>query len=60
MFIGDGIFVILPRNAYLIFTSVSNPPLVGVYGILCYILLVSECVVEDKFVMWKNLLIVSG
>ena len=44
MFIGDGIFIMLPVNAYLLFISVSNPPLVGVYGILCCILLVSECV----------------
>ena len=44
MFIGDGIFVILPGNAYLVFTNVNSPPLAGVYGILCCILLVSECV----------------
>ena len=44
MFIGDGIFGILLGNAYLIFISVSNPPFAGVYGILCCILLVSECV----------------
>ena len=35
MFIGVGIFVILLGYAYLVCISISNPPLDGVYGILC-------------------------
>ena len=31
-------------KAYLLFISISSPPLRGVYGILCCILLVSKCV----------------
>ena len=44
MFAGDGIFVMCPGNAYFWFMSVSRPPLAGVYGILCWIHLVSACV----------------
>ena len=44
IFIEDGIFVILPGNAYFSFISVNNPPLAGVYGILYYIHLLSACV----------------
>ena len=44
MIAGDGIFVMFPGNAYLWFMSVSRPPLAGVYGILCWIHLVSACV----------------
>ena len=43
MFAGDGIFVMFPINAYLWFMSVSRSPLAGVYGILCWIHLVSAC-----------------
>ena len=35
MFIGVSIFVILLEYAYLVSISISNPPLAGVYGILC-------------------------
>ena len=35
MFIGDGILVMFPGNAYFWFISVSKLPLAGVYGILC-------------------------
>ena len=35
MLAGNGIFVILPGNAYFWFINVSKPSLVGVYGILC-------------------------
>ena len=41
---GVGILVIFPGNAYLLWISVSKPPLPGVYGILCWIHLVSACV----------------
>ena len=44
MFIGDGILVMLPGKAYLLFISARSPPLAGVYGILCCILLVKKCV----------------
>ena len=44
MFIGDGILVMLPGKAYLLFISVSSPPLAGIYGIFYCILLVSKCV----------------
>ena len=35
MFVGDGIFVMFPGNAYFLFISVSRPSLASVYGILC-------------------------
>ena len=35
MFIEIGVFVILLGYAYLVHISISNPPLAGVYGILC-------------------------
>ena len=35
MFVGDGIFVMFPRNAYFLFINVSRPRLAGEYGILC-------------------------
>ena len=41
---GVGILVRLPGYAYFLFTSVSRPPLAGVYGILCCMHLVSACV----------------
>ena len=41
---GVGIFVMLPRNAYVLCMSVRSPPLAGVYGILCCMHLVSACV----------------
>ena len=41
---GVGILVIFPGYAYLLFINVRSPPLVGVYGILCCIHLVSACV----------------
>ena len=44
MFIGVGIFFMLLGNAYLLFISVSSPPLAGVYGILYCRLLISEYV----------------
>ena len=34
IFIGDGIFVMLLGNAYLLFISVNSSPLAGIYGIL--------------------------
>ena len=37
MFIGDGIFVMLPRNAYLLLISVNSSLFASVYGILCCI-----------------------
>ena len=51
MFVGVGIFVMFPRNAYFLFISVSRPPLAGVYGILCWIHLVSACVLL-KINLW--------
>ena len=41
---GVGILVILPGYAYSLFMSVRSPPLAGVYGLLCCMHLVSECV----------------
>ena len=35
MFVGDGIFVMFPGNAYFWFINVSRPSLAGVYGVLC-------------------------
>ena len=36
--------MMFPGNAYLWFMSVSRPSLAGVYGILCWIHLMSACV----------------
>ena len=44
MLAGEGILVMFPWNAYFLCMSVSRPPLVGVYGILCWMHLVSVCV----------------
>ena len=44
MLAGEGILVMFHWNAYFLCMSVSRPPLVGVYGILCWIRMVSACV----------------
>ena len=41
---GVGILVMFPGYAYSLFMSVSSPPLVGVYCLLCCMQLVSVCV----------------
>ena len=38
--------------AYLVFISVSSPPLPGVYGILCCIHLVKACVLLNISLYW--------
>ena len=44
MLAGEGVLVMFPWNAYFLCTSVSRPPLAGVYGILCWMHLVRACV----------------
>ena len=44
MFVGDGILLMFPGKVYFWLMSVSRPPLAGVYGILCWIHLISACV----------------
>ena len=45
---GMGILVIFPRYAYFLSISVSSPPLVGVYCLLCCIQLVRMCVLLNN------------
>ena len=44
MFAGDGILLMFPGKVYFWLMSVSRPPLAGVYGIICWIHLISACV----------------
>ena len=44
MFAREGILVMFPKNAYFLFISINSPPLARVYGILCWMHLVSACV----------------
>jgi hypothetical protein len=45
---GVGILVMLPGYAYVLFMSVSSPPLAGVYGILCCMHLVRTRLVCER------------
>ena len=45
---GVGILVIFPGYAYFLSMSVSRPPLVGVYCLLCCIQLVRLCVLLNN------------
>ena len=63
----EGIFVMFLWNAYFLCTSVSRPPLIGMYGNLCWMHLVSTCMLlkiilyyENRFwIYWVDLVVVN-